>query len=450
MLIFLSGTVFPQHIRAQGLLWPDTSLHEPPAFTWIDSLGPDYSLRYENVPYQGSMAEVFAYYSVPESHDGDLPAMVLVHGGAGQAFQNWAQQWAGWGYAAIAMDLNGNDVPYGRPWGSDVFTIGEIIPLKDTWYYHAPSAVIRAISWLRNRPEIYTSKIGVMGISWGGWTTNIVMGVEKRIAFAIPVYGTGFIYENSAWSPISSPSYVDYLDPANYVSSTSVPTYWISGLDDPFYSAMSRRKCYRSTKSHYTITHWPSYTHNYDTPWNTPEIRRFADSFCKDGPPLMKIAVLEWGQGQIRAVYQAEVGLQEASLVYTMDTSPWDMHPWEEPSNVEWLTDAASIDTVQHVISADVPQDATAYYLMITDEYDHQVSTDFIDAIADPEEGNITYEEPVTVNTLPRHKIVPLRIPEDPEATVKIYSVNGRISRIKQKNDIPEKIHVPFGIYIWR
>ena len=35
------------------------------------------------------------------------PGIVLVHGGGGTAFANWAQLWAKRGYAAIAMDLAG-------------------------------------------------------------------------------------------------------------------------------------------------------------------------------------------------------------------------------------------------------------------------------------------------------------------------------------------------------
>ena len=37
----------------------------------------------------------------------DLPVVVLVHGGGGTAFKEWAKLWAKRGYAAIAMDLAG-------------------------------------------------------------------------------------------------------------------------------------------------------------------------------------------------------------------------------------------------------------------------------------------------------------------------------------------------------
>ena len=35
----------------------------------------------------------------------------------------------------------------------------------------------------------------ITGISWGGITTTIVMGIDYRFKFAAPVYGCGFLYQ---------------------------------------------------------------------------------------------------------------------------------------------------------------------------------------------------------------------------------------------------------------
>ena len=37
------------------------------------------------------------------------------------------------------------------------------------------------------------------GISWGGYLTCIVAGLDNRFKAAVPVYGCGFLHENSAW-----------------------------------------------------------------------------------------------------------------------------------------------------------------------------------------------------------------------------------------------------------
>ena len=47
---------------------------------------------------------VFAYLGRPATGKGPFPAMVLVHGGGGKAFREWAEHWAKRGYVALAMD----------------------------------------------------------------------------------------------------------------------------------------------------------------------------------------------------------------------------------------------------------------------------------------------------------------------------------------------------------
>ena len=70
--------------------------------------------------YKGKPTRVFAYYASPvtlgvkgaaKKH---FPGVVLIHGGGGTAFKEWAELWAQRGYAAIAMDLAGCG-PDGKP-----------------------------------------------------------------------------------------------------------------------------------------------------------------------------------------------------------------------------------------------------------------------------------------------------------------------------------------------
>src|SRR5262249_5262137 len=155
-------------------------------------------------PYKGKPTRVFAYYAEPEKVNGKLPAMVLVHGGGGTAFPEWAQLWAKRGYVALAMDLAGHGekrkrLPDGGPNQDDAARCGKN-DVKEMWSYHAVAAVIRGHSLLRSLPNVDAEHIGITGISWGGYLTCIVAGVDDRFKVAIPVYGCGFIHENSAWN----------------------------------------------------------------------------------------------------------------------------------------------------------------------------------------------------------------------------------------------------------
>jgi alpha-beta hydrolase superfamily lysophospholipase len=69
--------------------------------------------------------------------------MVLVHGGGGKAFKDWAEHWARRGYVALAMDLAGHG-PRGRlsdggPNQSDEVKFREFTEsvAREMWTYHA-------------------------------------------------------------------------------------------------------------------------------------------------------------------------------------------------------------------------------------------------------------------------------------------------------------------------
>ena len=130
---------------------------------------------------------------------------MLVHGGGGKAFSAWAEHWANQGYVALAMDLSGNG-PNGRlsdggPDQSDQskFRDFTLETATEMWTYHAVSAVLRGHSLLRSLPEVDQDRVGITGISWGGYLTCIVAGIDPRFKVAVPVYGCGFLGENSVW-----------------------------------------------------------------------------------------------------------------------------------------------------------------------------------------------------------------------------------------------------------
>src|ERR1043165_6727457 len=66
------------------------------------------AVLYEGPAWKGNPTRVFAWIGLPKTEGpGKVPGMVLVHGGGGTAFADWAKLWTDRGYAAIAMDLCG-------------------------------------------------------------------------------------------------------------------------------------------------------------------------------------------------------------------------------------------------------------------------------------------------------------------------------------------------------
>ncbi|MBV8808452.1 MAG: alpha/beta fold hydrolase, partial [Acidobacteriaceae bacterium] len=237
--------------------WDLHNLKREPRVDWIQREGPIRSLYYEGEPFRGKPTRVFAYFAFPDHVTAPVPAMVLVHGGGGHAFPEWATMWAQRGYAAIAMDLSGNGpegkpLPDGGPQETDHSIFYESIPPRDAWVYHAVSTVIRAISFLERQPEVDPRRIGITGISWGGFLTDIVAGLDDRLKLAIPVYGCGFIYSDSVWATIFKnfapelrQSWIANFDPSRYLANARMPMLWIAGTNDFAYPLDSLQQSYR-------------------------------------------------------------------------------------------------------------------------------------------------------------------------------------------------------------
>ncbi|HRA87783.1 MAG TPA: acetylxylan esterase [Planctomycetaceae bacterium] len=353
------------------------------------------SLFFEGPAYKGRATRVFAYYGVPQPAVGaekpakSFPAMVLIHGGGGTAFDRWVKLWNSRGYAAIAMDVCGC-VPvgtYGKwqrheqggPPGWDA-SFGQLEdPIEDQWTWHAVSDVALAHSLIRSFPEVDPDRIGVTGISWGGYLTCIVAGVDHRFQFASPVYGCGYLGDNSAWLPSfeklgkeKTDLWLKQWDPSAYLGQVQMPMLWVNGTNDFAYPMDSWKKSCHLPQSPRTLCLRIRMPHGHGAAGENPEeIRVFADSILKEGKPLAKVIEQGESDGTAWARNEAAVPLVKAELCFTRDSGKWQDRKWE--------TLPAEIDASSSKVSASVPGDATVFYLNLFDDRECVVSTEHID-----------------------------------------------------------------------
>lgn len=343
------------------------------------------ALFYDGLPWKGKPTRVFAWYGAPQVEAGKkVPAMVLVHGGGGTAFTEWVQLWVKRGYAAIAMDTCGctaggdhgkrprhdNGGPPG--WGGFDQTAWA---LEDQWSYHAVADVILAHSLIRSLPEVDAERVGITGISWGGYVTCITTGVDKRFKFAVPVYGCGFLGENSTWAGAikgMGPKGVAWLrcwDPSVYLKQVAMPMLWVDGTNDFAYPMDSLQKSYRTPASPHTLCVKIRMPHGHGGPGeNPPEIQVFADSFLKDGKPLAKVTGQGVKDGQAWAEFKSDVPIMKAELCFTKSKGPWPDRKWESA--------AATLDAAAGRASAPLPDGVSVYYLNLTDQRGMVVSSE--------------------------------------------------------------------------
>lgn len=112
-------------------------------------------------------------FSMPENYDGNVPAVLMIHGFAsqkdevGNMYKNLAAELAELGYASLRIDFPGA----GDHQESFVKTslTGQI----------EDSRV--AYNWLLKQPEVDTDRTGVVGFSFGGVVASCLAGSEPNI-----------------------------------------------------------------------------------------------------------------------------------------------------------------------------------------------------------------------------------------------------------------------------
>lgn len=336
------------------------------------------SVLYAGEPYRGKPTRVFAWYARPAA-EGKYPAVVLVHGGGGKAFKDWAIHHAKRGYCAIAMDLSGNGedgkrLPDGGPDQSDETKFQDFNPQtrKDMWSYHAVANVLRAHTLLAALPEVDASRIGVTGISWGGYLTCIVAGIDDRLKAAVPVYGCGFLQEDSVWKPqrfdavdpARRDRWVQVFDPSRHVGGAKCPMLFLNGTNDFAYPMGSYQKTYNLVKAPKTISVRVRLPHGHI--WTFAEVDAFLDSHLKGGKPLPSLSPMTVQNGVARATFQPSNTVTGGYLHYALAKGPWQKR--------EWQTLVAKVGN--GVITAELPElRPLVFELAVVDERGLQVTT---------------------------------------------------------------------------
>ena len=397
-------TIFADEARVGP--WNLAELKKAPAMRWNDRSGPVHSLFYTGENYRGRATEVFAFYASPATlgkagAGKKFPGVVLIHGGGGTAFAEWAWLWAQRGYAAIAMDLGGAqpippvyDSKTGIPvlnqtakketrtrlanggpeqgHGEKFDTIGG--ETNDQWPFHAAASVIRAHSLLRSFPEVDAEHTAVTGISWGGYTTCLVASLDDRFKAAVPVYGCGFLHEGES---VQKPSidelgdlarrWVEKYDPSSLLPRCRVPILFVNGTNDVHYVLDSYQKSFERVPGAKQMRIEVNMRHSHPEGWRPKEIGLFIDSHCIGGKPLPVLGAPIIGGEKVRATFTAATVLKSATLHYTSDEGLRSKRAWKEiPATI-------SGDTIT---APRPPADANTGFLSATDERDAMVTTD--------------------------------------------------------------------------
>lgn len=356
--------------------WQVSQWEKVPDFVWQDTSGNNHALIFASESYKGKDTKVFAYYSNPDIYaqkapsGRKFPAIVLVHGGSGRAFPQWVEQWAKAGYAAIAMDLTGRGADEqrldeaGPPMTAEtMFLQIETEELHNMWTYHSVASVIIAHSLLRSFPEVDEQRIGLTGVSWGGYLTALVSALDHRFMAAVPVYGCGYIGESDIFSddlakltPMGRTKWLAAFDPSVYMANIGVPVLFINGNKDRFYNVVPHAKSVAlvNRRTRYLCIK-PDLPHSYEAAWELDEIQTFFDNVRHGEFPFFpQVTAMKIGPSGVEAVFQLceDTPMQAAYFYYTSDTTS---------SNEKRVWSRVDAVLLGSTVAVQLPREAYAY-----------------------------------------------------------------------------------------
>lgn len=327
-------------IKADDLIWDLDVLQQTPEFSYLDSTSRVREVVFKGVDYKGANTKVFAYYSNPDilktgkDQGNKFPGVVLISGGAQPAMSEWVERWAHEGYAAITCDYGNTRLVEG--FGPTPSTLEERLgsiydsikygPKAVRAYRTAASAML-AHSLLLSFPEVDKDKTAVTGISWGGFQTCIVSGIDNRFKAAAPVYGCAFhdeiIFKKhfDNMSKEGKALWMNKIDPKNYIVYSQCPTLFINGNNDGCFDIVPFHKTTKliPEKNRYMrIT--PNMGHDHPLGWRPKEIAAFFNSIFKGGIPLAKVTRVEKKDSLIEFGYESILSLKRADFYYSSDT----------------------------------------------------------------------------------------------------------------------------------
>ncbi|MEI6422197.1 MAG: alpha/beta fold hydrolase, partial [Lentisphaerota bacterium] len=316
----------------------------------------------------GEPQDVYAVIARP-SGEGNFPGILWLHGGYGGSDASAAIRYAKAGYVAISPDLPGIGDPKNcpnsvGPWAVRFAKLGKRAkpdPTADETF-DAVVAALQAFDLLCAQPGVIKNRVGVAGISMGGYTTTMISGLlGERVRAAYSKFGCGFYDRGSEWTmPLRDmpdderEAWLRHFDAGRRAADIRAPYFIAAAASDRFFWPPAVNS---------TLTAIPGIRNQAYAPANhslkdIPEADNlsliyFAYWLKGEGQPFPKVTVESCqpqpdGGKQVNFSVQAPLPVKTATLYVTAGGESWEKSTWEPIS-----AQAAGETKFQAVIPAD-------------------------------------------------------------------------------------------------
>lgn len=285
--------------------------------------------------------------------------MLVLHGGGGFAEERRAIGWARRGYVALAPDLPDIGSPeklqslgpfrrekYGeghfRVRNGDVTTCG---------IFDAVVSGLKSLALLRSQPDVDRDRVGIVGVSWGGYTTTMLCGLAgDRVRAAFSVYGCGYYDRGSSGGnsldkladPAGRAAWLRWLDAGRRANGIRCPIFFAAAADDFFFFPPAVMATYDDIRAPKNLVFAPNVSHAINLPggtrgWNNDtwvdmEGPWFDLHLRGGGEPFATVAATgaQREGGGIRVGFDVTraATITNTAVWYTSDDAPWPKKKW--------------------------------------------------------------------------------------------------------------------------
>lgn len=325
----------------------------------------------------GEPMRIFAYYARPAAK-GKYPGVVDIHGGGGGASLDGAKAFAKAGYACLSYDWNTTQDPKinwkpGEPLPAKKYTVfgniryddygGSFVQLgadgKDSVLYRSVIAARRGLTWLSQQREVDAKKLVIEGHSWGGFTTQLVAGIDPRVKAAVSSaaagawagrYQLGLEGHVKSHTPWNFFQWSRRYDPAAFADGMTAPILIRLATTDFFGSIDTLADYWPTIPGEKSLELLPASNHTF----GDVETRvAWFDHWLKGGPAFPTITAVELTPGDagkwvVRVQATGPAAMTKATVSWTTSPGAWNAREWGQlalkQNGAAWETEFSPVN----------------------------------------------------------------------------------------------------------
>jgi len=358
---------------------------------------------------------VYAIIASPAA-SGIYPGVMWLHGGGGYAELDKAMYWAGQGYVSIALDQPGIANPVLCPNSSGSW---KFIPYGvDRWYadpdgrdsvlFDGVVSELQAFALLRSLPNVNSNQCGIIGISWGGYSTTIVSGLlGNKVKAAYSIYGSGFYDMGSSFqgSLNNMPAdqranWVRDLDAGRRADGINAPFFIAAAVKDTFFYPPAVMATLNAIPGNKNLVFAPVKTHSLDGVSGADQMAKLHFDYHLKGvggalPEVSVISTEDLFEGSRLVTFQITSDFPAAGgkIYYSVPGPAWPDRVWTGTNAV-----SVSSNRYEAVLPPDAVLQNVDWYVMGSDNRPATASSIIYNINTNTSSGSILLAKYAAIN----------------------------------------------------